>query len=167
VTEQKLSEARHQSAHALLRMCKLARRPPACSRQMFAILLLSCLGSASESALVVNLSSNTGPIGYGASGWLYDQAEDGIPTDNMMAPLKPQIAAQKPPDGLQHPAGDAMHVAPSFKRAGGKEIQIYLQDIYPDWPYSEPASRTICRTHPLGRWRSAFQPVAADSGRCL
>ena len=127
-----------QSARPLIQMCKASSRCTAYSRHVFAILLLSCLGSASQSTLVVNLASNTGAISYGASGWLYGQAEDGIPTDNMMAPLKPQVSAQKPPDGQQHPAGDAMHVAPSYKRANGKEIQMYLQDIYPDWPYNDP-----------------------------
>ena len=106
-------------------------------RAIFVSLLLCGVSSASDSSLVVDLSSNTGAISYGASGWLYGQAEDGIPTDSMMSPLKPQVAAQKPPDGLQHPAGDALHIAPSFKRAGGKEVEIYIQDIYPDWPYND------------------------------
>ena len=102
------------------------------------LLLVPGMICAQESQLVVDLSSPTGAISHGATGWLYGQAEDGIPSDNLMAPLRPEVAAQKPPDGLQHPAGDALHIAPSFRRAGGKEIEIYLQDIYPDWPYNNP-----------------------------
>lgn len=88
MTEQKLSEAPRHRAH--MRSFACANSPAAClpirvrSSQYYCFLVW---GSASESALVVNLSSNTGPIGYGASGWLYDQAEDGIPTDNKYAPV--------------------------------------------------------------------------------
>ena len=53
----------------------------------------------------------------------------------MLAPLKPQVAAQKPEGGLQHPNGDALNVSDTYKAAGGKEIEIYIQDIYPHWPY--------------------------------
>jgi hypothetical protein len=33
--------------------------------------------------------------------------------------------------------GDAMLVAPGYFASGGKQMQIYLQDIYPDWPYNQ------------------------------
>jgi len=54
-----------------------------------------------------------------------------------VAALKPRVAAQKAPDGLQHPNGDALEVAPGYKRAGGGDIQIYMQDVYKTWPYAE------------------------------
>src|SRR3974390_1881519 len=83
------------------------------------------LGSqAPEQNLMVDLSTKTGAISRGASGWLYGQSERGIPTVSMMSPLRPQTSAQKPPDGLQHPSGDALQVGPDYKRAGGKEIQL-------------------------------------------
>ena len=85
--------------------------------------------------IVVDLSSNTGALKHGASGFLYGLGNDGIPSINMLAPLKPQVAAQKPEGGLQHPNGDALNVADTYKEAGGKEIEIYIQDIYPNWPY--------------------------------
>ena len=95
------------------------------------------LGAPAPTELTVDISSPTGRITHGAAGWLYGQAAPGIPTVNMMEPLQPQVSAQKPPDGLQHPMGDAMLVAPGYFAAGGKQMQIYMQDIYPDWPYNE------------------------------
>lgn len=113
-------------------------------------------------SLIVDLSSDTGPVSHGATGWLYGQSVPGIPTVATMSPLKPQISAQKPPDGLQHPSGDALQVADSYKQAGGKEIQIYLQDFYPDWPYN---------FHPIHEYietvRSITRKVLADPNRGL
>lgn len=85
--------------------------------------------------LKINLAANTGALKYGASGFLYGLGNDGIPSANVLAPLRPQVAAQKPEGGLQHPNGDAFDVAKTYQAAGGKEIQIYMQDVYPSWPY--------------------------------
>ncbi|WP_117213522.1 carbohydrate-binding protein [Allorhizocola rhizosphaerae] len=112
------------------------------SRKALCIVALTSLAVALPAApahaaqqLVVDLASNTGPLRYGATGFLYGLGDEGIPNETMLAALRPQVAAQKPPDGLQHPNGDALRIAPMFKRAGGREIQIYMQDIYPNWPY--------------------------------
>ncbi|MEU4689634.1 CBM35 domain-containing protein [Actinoplanes sp. NPDC023714] len=91
--------------------------------------------SAAPSQLVVDLGASTGPLRYGATGFLYGLGDEGIPTETMLAALKPQVTAQKAPDGLQHPNGDALTIAPMFKRAGGREIQVYMQDVYQQWPY--------------------------------
>jgi hypothetical protein len=91
--------------------------------------------AAAPSQLVVDLAAETGPPRYGATGFLYGLGDEGIPNETMLAALKPQVTAQKAPDGLQHPNGDALKVAPMFKRAGGRDIQIYMQDIYKQWPY--------------------------------
>jgi len=93
-------------------------------------------GIMSEPRLVVDLSSYTGALKHGASGFLYGLGNDGIPSVNVLTPIKPQVAAQKPEGGLQHPNGDALKVADTYKAAGGKEIEIYIQDIYPHWPYN-------------------------------
>ncbi|AGB41658.1 CBM6-containing protein [Halobacteroides halobius DSM 5150] len=85
----------------------------------------------------VDLTKDTGEIKYGGIGFLYGLGDDGIPSENVLAPLNLQVAAQKPPGGLQHPNGDAFEVAEMYKKAGGKQIQIYLQDIYADWPYED------------------------------
>jgi hypothetical protein len=110
--------------------------------------LLSCLllisigtlvdsSAAQSSSVVVDVSSSQAPMRHGATGWLYGLGAPGIPSESMVAPLSPGIAAQKPPAGLQHPAGDALLVAPGYRAAGGKEMQIYIQDIYPTWPYDK------------------------------
>lgn len=93
------------------------------------------VASAAPSQLTVDLSANTGALRYGATGFLYGLGDEGIPNETMLSALRPQVAAQKAPDGLQHPNGDALRVAPMFKRAGGRQIEIYMQDIYPNWPY--------------------------------
>jgi hypothetical protein len=90
---------------------------------------------AAASQFTVDLAGSTGALRYGATGFLYGLGDEGIPNETMLAALKPQVTAQKAPDGLQHPNGDALKIAPMFKRAGGREIQIYLQDVYQQWPY--------------------------------
>ena len=91
--------------------------------------------SAAASTLTVDLATSTGALRYGATGFLYGLGDEGIPNETMLAALKPQVTAQKAPDGLQHPNGDALKIAPMFKRTGGRDIQIYMQDVYKQWPY--------------------------------
>ncbi len=93
--------------------------------------------AAQSSSVVVDVASPQAPMRHGATGWLYGLGAPGIPSESLVAPLGPGIAAQKPPAGLQHPAGDALLVAPDYRAAGGKEMQIYIQDIYPTWPYDQ------------------------------
>ncbi|GIF25562.1 hypothetical protein BJ973_003839 [Actinoplanes tereljensis] len=97
--------------------------------------LAAAPAQAAASQLVVDLATSTGALRYGATGFLYGLGDEGIPNETMLAALKPQVTAQKAPDGLQHPNGDALKIAPMFKRAGGRDIQIYLQDVYQQWPY--------------------------------
>jgi hypothetical protein len=98
-------------------------------------LLSASPAHAAASQLTVDLGTNTGALRYGATGFLYGLGDDGIPNPTMLAALKHQVTAQKAPDGLQHPDGDALKIAPMFKQAGGRDIQIYMQDVYPNWPY--------------------------------
>ncbi|MFF4253893.1 hypothetical protein ACFY1L_22075 [Streptomyces sp. NPDC001663] len=90
---------------------------------------------AAEPRLGVDLSRSTGDIAHGATGFLYGLGNPGVPSDNLLQPLHPQQAAQKPQVGLQHPSGDAFDVAPRYVASGISEIQIYLQDMYRVWPY--------------------------------
>lgn len=90
---------------------------------------------AANQAITVDLSSNTGPMKYGATGFLYGLGDDGIPTDAVLSPLHPRVAAQMPQGGSQHPDGGAFDVAPQFLASGGDNIEIYMQDIYSQWPY--------------------------------
>ncbi|MEJ2043015.1 MAG: RICIN domain-containing protein [Reinekea sp.] len=91
--------------------------------------------NAADKQLVVDLGTDTGAVKHGAAGFLYGLGSHGVPTANVLIPLSPQAAAQKAPDGAQHPNGDALKVAPVFVAAGGKRIEIYMQDIYQKWPY--------------------------------
>jgi hypothetical protein len=100
-----------------------------------ASLLTALPAQAAPSQITFDLATSTGPLRYGATGFLYGLGDEGIPNETMLAALKPQVTAQKAPDGLQHPNGDALRIAPMFKRAGGREIQIYMQDVYAQWPY--------------------------------
>ncbi|MEV0388417.1 carbohydrate-binding protein [Nonomuraea sp. NPDC050643] len=114
------------------------RRRNAWSAALVAAIVVSLTPAAparAASQLVVDLATSTGPLRYGATGFLYGLGDEGIPNETMLAALKPQVTAQKAPDGLQHPNGDALKIAPMFKRAGGRDIQIYMQDIYKQWPY--------------------------------
>jgi hypothetical protein len=97
--------------------------------------LIARPASAAASPLVVDLAAGTGALRYGATGFLYGLGDEGIPNETMLAALRPQVTAQKAPDGLQHPNGDALKIAAMFKRAGGRDIQVYLQDVYQQWPY--------------------------------
>ncbi|MEJ3747685.1 CBM35 domain-containing protein [Actinomycetes bacterium KLBMP 9797] len=85
--------------------------------------------------LEVDLARRTGAVFHGASGALYGLSDDGVPSDNTLAPLRVRTINQKAPGGLQHPNGDALVVAEPFFRTGGAEVHIYLQDVYPAWPY--------------------------------
>ncbi|MEV4115104.1 CBM35 domain-containing protein [Nonomuraea sp. NPDC049695] len=114
------------------------RRKNAWSAVLAVVLVTAVTPAApaqAASQLVVDLAAQTGALRYGATGFLYGLGDEGIPNETMLAALKPQVTAQKAPDGLQHPNGDALKVAPMFKRAGGRDIQIYMQDVYKQWPY--------------------------------
>jgi hypothetical protein len=116
--------------------------------------------SAAPSQLTVDLAANTGALRYGATGFLYGLGDEGIPNETMLAALRPQVAAQKAPDGLQHPNGDALKVAPMFKRAGGRHIEIYMQDVYPNWPYDNLGLNDY-----LGKVDTIARKVVADPNR--
>ena len=115
---------------------------------------------AAASTLTVDVSAHTGAIKYGATGFLYGLGNEGIPSDNMLAALKPQVTAQKAPGGLQHPNGDALEIAPEFKRTGGKDVEIYLQDIYKEWPYEQAGI-----TDYLAKVDTITRKVVADPNR--
>lgn len=72
---------------------------------------------------------------HGATGWLYGQGDDQVPTANTITALKPNTAVQKAPNGMQHPNGDVLDIADTFLSAGGKHIQIYVPDYYALWFY--------------------------------
>jgi hypothetical protein len=112
--------------------------------------------------LFIDLSARTGPVKHGASGFLYGLGKAEIPSVNTLAPLKPQVAAQKPEGGLQHPNGDALNVSETYKAAGGREIEIYIQDVYPNWPYDSLGINDY-----LGKVEQIISQVIASPKRSL
>lgn len=123
---------------------------------------LPAIPANAASQLVVDLGLNTGALRYGATGFLYGLGDEGIPNETMLAAIRPQVTAQKAPDGLQHPNGDALRIAPMFKRAGGREVQIYMQDIYPNWPYDNLGINDY-----LSKVDALTRKVVADPSRSM
>jgi hypothetical protein len=112
--------------------------------------------------LLIDLSARTGPIKHGATGFLYGLGKAEIPSINMLTPLKPQVAAQKPEGGLQHPNGDALNVSETYRVAGGREIEIYIQDVYPNWPYDP-----ISMVDYLGKVEQVVRQVVASPNHSM
>lgn len=108
---------------------------------------------AATQQIAVNLGSSTGPVYHGASGALYGLAQDGVPGLPLLAPLHVRTIAQKPPNGAQHPGGDADKVAGEFVSAGGSQILVYVQDYYSQWPY---------QNNGLADYESVIDTVAAS-----
>jgi hypothetical protein len=104
-------------------------------------LSMGCLiGTPAEAAtadtLNVNLSQTTGTFRGGAGGALYGLSDDGVPTQAALDGAHVTNISQKPPGGAQHPNGDALDVEKEFFASGQKDIYVYVQDEYPDWPYN-------------------------------
>ncbi|MCH5210902.1 MAG: hypothetical protein J1F01_08065 [Oscillospiraceae bacterium] len=74
----------------------------------------------------------------GSTGFLYGVAEPNVPTIDLLQGLQPATMVQKALGGLQHPTGDAIRTRSALGAAGAKSIQVYLQDIYLEWPYNAP-----------------------------
>jgi hypothetical protein len=118
---------------------------------------------AANQVMTVDLSADTGEIHYGGIGGLYAMGSEGTPSDNVIVPLNMKAISQKPPEGLQHPTGDALIVASQFKKAGGEYVMIMMQDIYKNWPYEElgindylAKIETICRKVVADPCRSSY-----------
>ncbi|RGA01959.1 cellulosome protein [Microbispora triticiradicis] len=94
--------------------------------------------------LVVDLGTRTGAFRGAAGGALYGLSDEGVPSDNTLEPLRLTTVNQKPPAGAQHPNGDALSVAPSFFRNGGKYIQVNVQDMYAQWTYENAGGVIPC-----------------------
>ncbi|MEU1552453.1 CBM35 domain-containing protein [Streptomyces scabiei] len=90
---------------------------------------------AATRQLTVDLGRTTGDVLHGANGTLYGLSDDGVPGDELVAPLHLTTVVQKAPGGAQHPNGDALTVKEGYDRNGGGEVHIYMQDIYAQWPY--------------------------------
>ena len=91
-----------------------------------------------------------------ASGSLYGIANDGVPSDALIAPLKPDTFVQMPPGGTQQPTGDTLNVWQAADRAGAGVV-VRLVDYYPGWPYQFSFTDTSTR---LG-WENAVRDIVA------
>ncbi|MFJ9743286.1 CBM35 domain-containing protein [Streptomyces sp. NPDC101166] len=92
---------------------------------------------AATPQVTVDLARSTGAVMHGANGTLYGLSDDGVPGDELVAPLHLTTVVQKAPDGAQHPNGDALAVKAGYDRNGGGEVHIYMQDVYAQWPYED------------------------------
>lgn len=85
--------------------------------------------------LVVDLGAPTGPFGGGASGSLYGIYDQGVPGNNLIQGMGLQTTDTKAQDGQQHPGSDALEIARPFVDSRGKNIYIYMTDVYRNFPY--------------------------------
>ena len=74
----------------------------------------------------------------GSTGFLYGEAEINVPSIDLLQGLKPDTMVQKAYGGKQHPTGDAIRTGSALNAAGVRDMQIYLQDYYLEWPYDAP-----------------------------
>lgn len=116
------------------------------SKRILTIVLTVCLlattfltaipaAAASVPTLTVDMDAEYRELYHGASGWLYGLGDEGIPSTNTITPLKAHTTVQKAPLGMQHPEGDTLDIAKTFKDSGGKYIQIYMPDYFALWFY--------------------------------
>ncbi len=85
--------------------------------------------------LVVNLGASTGPVAGGASGSLYGIYDQGVPSNNLIQGMGLQTTDTKAQDGQQHPGSDALEIAKPFAASGGRDVFIYMTDVYRNFPY--------------------------------
>ena len=85
--------------------------------------------------LVVNLGAPTGPFDGGASGSLYGLYDQGVPSNNLIQGMGLRTTDTKAQDGQQHPGSDALEIARPFTGSGGRDVYIYMTDVYRDFPY--------------------------------
>lgn len=74
----------------------------------------------------------------GSTGFLYGAAEINVPTIDLLQGLKPDTMVQKAVGGKQHLTGDAVRTSSALLASGVRDMQIYLQDHYLEWPYDAP-----------------------------
>ena len=86
--------------------------------------------SAANPTLTVDLGNTTGAFRGGASGALYGLYGQDVPTNNLIEGMGLQTTNTKYQDGQQHPGSDALEIAKPFVDSGGKDVMIYMTDVY-------------------------------------
>ncbi|MFE9442129.1 cellulosome protein [Streptomyces sp. NPDC006602] len=97
-------------------------------------------GAAEPEHLTIDLATDTGVFHGGASGTLYGVYGDGVPSRNVLEGMHVRTVSTKAQDGPQHPGADALEVLPAFVDSGGKDVYIYMTDIYRGFPYQWPGA---------------------------
>lgn len=92
--------------------------------------------AAGTETLAVDFSAPTGEFRGGATGTLYGLGDTGAPTQALINGARITNTSQKAPFGTQHPSGDSLKIEDGFFAKNGKELDIYVQDYYPDWAYN-------------------------------
>ncbi|MFF7656342.1 cellulosome protein [Streptomyces sp. NPDC007983] len=96
--------------------------------------------AAEPERLTIDLATDTGAFHGGASGSLYGIYGDGVPSRSVVEGMHVRTVSTKAQDGPQHPGADALEVLPSFVDSGGKDVYIYMTDIYRGFPYQWPGA---------------------------
>ncbi|MER5386551.1 cellulosome protein [Streptomyces sp. NPDC002688] len=90
--------------------------------------------------LTIDLGTDTGPFHGGASGTLYGLYGDGVPSRNVVEGMFLRTVSTKAQDGAQHPGADALDILAPFVGCGGRDVYVYLTDIYRGFPYQWPGA---------------------------
>ncbi|WP_158847601.1 carbohydrate-binding protein [Saccharothrix deserti] len=109
--------------------------PLALATALAASTLLPVAGTAATDTLTVDLGASTGAFHGGAGGTLYGVYGPGVPSDAVLAGFYPKTLSTKAQDGPQHPGADALEVAEPFVANGGRDVYVYMTDIYRGFPY--------------------------------
>ncbi len=110
-----------------------------------------------ESTLVVEADQPFREVTHVATGSLYGIADEGVPSDDLIAPIKPNTFVQMPPGGRQQPTGDTLDVWRTAERHDAG-IVVRLVDYYPGWPYQFSWENTEDRK----AWEDVVRDVVAD-----
>ncbi|CAM5615211.1 RICIN domain-containing protein [Streptomyces griseorubiginosus] len=86
--------------------------------------------SAANPTLTVDLGNSTGAFRGGASGALYGLYGPDVPTNNLIEGMGLTTTNTKYQDGQQHPGSDALEIAKPFVDSGGRDVMIYMTDVY-------------------------------------
>ncbi|MFJ9627086.1 cellulosome protein [Streptomyces sp. NPDC101175] len=96
--------------------------------------------ASTPETLTIDLGTDTGPFHGGASGTLYGLYGDGVPSRNVVEGMYVRTVSTKAQDGTQHPGADALEILRPFVEAGGRDVYVYLTDIYRGFPYEWPGA---------------------------
>ncbi len=110
-----------------------------------------------EDTLLVSADQPFREVTHLASGSLYGIADEGVPSDDLIAPIDPHTFVQMPPHGTQQPTGDVLDVWRTAARHDAG-IVVRIVDYYPGWPYQFSWENTEDRK----AWEDVIRDVVAD-----